>query len=78
MNRWSFQKMTGDKNQLDKKSRAGLTLPGGHQIKEAWAFDHMAWFLGISRIPHFPHLRGRDVNAHRCGPLNKKRIGHAN
>ena len=65
--------MRGDQNLLDKKSRAGLTLPGGHQIKEIWALDHVFWFLEISRIPPFPHPRSETVNAHRGGPPKQKK-----
>jgi hypothetical protein len=34
--------MTGDKNYLGKKSRTGLALPGGYQMKEELAPDHEA------------------------------------
>lgn len=68
MNRGSFQKMT-----VDKKSRAGLTLPGGHQIKEAGALVHIVYFFGIGRIPHLPHRRSGACKAARGGPPRQKK-----
>jgi hypothetical protein len=63
----------------DKKSRAGLTLPGGHQIKEAWALDQIVCFLGIDPIPISPTSAERALERRwRWSPLDKKRIDHAN
>jgi hypothetical protein len=65
--------MTGDKDQLGKKSRAGLALLGGYQIKKALAIDQVAWFPGMNNIPHLPHPREPDRQGPSLGPLKQKK-----
>ena len=73
MNPWSFQKMTGDNNELGKKSRAGLALPGGYPMKESSALDHIAQFHGINNISHFPQLREPYRQRPSFGPPKQKK-----
>jgi hypothetical protein len=56
----------------DKKNRAGLTLLGGHQIKEAWAFEQVFCVSWMSRTPELLHPRCETIKYLLAVPLNKK------